>query len=317
MSPDLERQSPHWAGSGNSMRLGGRLDFSTGQHPQRDPAWDFAEAARQRGLVIDTVAGDGLLHRVHVEGDKHGSRNGWYTLFLDNVPAGAFGSWKGDWRESWHASGSSGMTPAERIRLNNALAEAKCRRDAETLQRWQVARDAAQAVWQSAASAHRAHAYLVRKQVQAHGIRQLNSLLLIPMRDADGVLWNLQSIDADGVKLFRKGARKTGTYHPIGGAVIDVLHIAEGYATAASVHEVTRQPVAVAFDCGNLDPVARVLRAKYPHARITICADNDANTTGNPGLTKARAAAAAIGGLVAIPPDPYNDFNDAACGVSP
>jgi putative DNA primase/helicase len=203
------------------------------------------------------------------------------------------------------------------MRMNAAIAEAKRKRDAETLQRWEVARDAAQAVWQSAAVAYPAHPYLQRKRVQAHGIRQLNGLLLVPMRDADGVLWNLQSIDADGVKLFRKGGRKTGLYHAIGGAVIDMLHIGEGYATAASVHEATRQPVAVAFDCGNLEPVARVLRAKYPQARIVICADNDSTTPGNPGLTKANAAAAAIGGRVAIPPEPFNDFNDAAQAVNP
>ncbi len=284
----------------------------------RNPAWDFADAARRHGLVIDDQAiGDGVLHRVHVEGDKHGTRNGWYVLHVDGVPAGVFGSNKGDWRESWHHNGSDGMTPSERARLNATLAEAKRQREAETLHRWQRAAESAQALWQMAAAAYPAHPYLARKSVKPHGIRQLDSLLLVPMRDADGDLWNVQTIADDGTKMFRKWARKTGTYHAIGGQVVDVLHIAEGYATAASIHEATRQPVAVAFDCGNLDPVARALRGKYPQARIVMCADNDVKTTGNPGLTKAKAAAAAIGGLVAIPPDGYNDFNDAARGVSP
>jgi len=68
----------------------------------------------------------------------------------------------------------------------------------------------------------------------------------------------------------------------------------------------------VASDSLKLEPVARTLRAKFPGAVITICADNDTSTPGNPGLTKANTAARAIGGYVAIPPHGYNDFNDAA-----
>ena len=297
-----------------SLRNKSAVDHTRTTH---DHLADFADAARGRGLHLDKVIGDGMLHRAHVEGDKHGTQNGWYLLHLDGVPAGAFGSWRGDWRETWKAGGSSLLSAAERMQLNAAVVAAKRQRDADTLHRWQSARESAQAVWQSAATPQPNHPYLKRKRVQAHGIRQLNDLLLVPMRDADGELWNLQSIDPEGRKLFRKGGRKTGLYHAIGGAVIDALHIAEGYATAASIHEAIGQPVAVAFDCGNLEPVARVLRAKYQQARIVICADNDTNTPGNPGLTKANAAAAAIGGLVAIPPEPFNDFNDAAQEANP
>ena len=286
------------------------------QAAHSDPAADFAKAARSHGLVIDSAVGDGAVHRVHVEDDKRGTRNGWYVLFLDGMPAGAFGSWKGDWRENWHANGSASMSASERMQLNAAIAEAKRKREAETLHKWKQAAESAQAYWQVAAAAHPAHPYLVRKAVKPHGIRQSDRFLLIPMRDIDGVLWNVQTINAAGMKLFRKDARKTGTYHAIGAPVLDVLHIAEGYATAASIHEATLQPVAVAFDCGNLAPVARALRAKYPQARIVLCADNDVHTEGNPGLTKARAAATAISGLLAIPPAGFNDFNDAARGVN-
>jgi putative DNA primase/helicase len=58
--------------------------------------------------------------------------------------------------------------------------------------------------------------------------------------------------------------------------------------------------------------VARALRVKFPKARITIAADNDTHTAGNPGLTRAREAAKAVGGFVVIPPEPFNDFNDVA-----
>jgi putative DNA primase/helicase len=53
--------------------------------------------------------------------------------------------------------------------------------------------------------------------------------------------------------------------------------------------------------------VVPALRARYPDKRLLICADNDATTKDNPGVTKAKAVAAQVGALVAIP-----DFSKAA-----
>ena len=46
--------------------------------------------------------------------------------------------------------------------------------------------------------------------------------------------------------------------------------------------------------------LAQALRRKFPDAEILVCADNDTETPGNPGLTRAREAAAAVGGLIAL-----------------
>src|SRR5207247_8290229 len=86
-------------------------------------------------------------------------------------------------------------------------------------------------------------------------------------------------------KLYLAGGRAAGCYHAIG-KPNGVLAVAEGYATAASIHQATGYAVAVAFDAGNLEPVAVALRAKYPELRIVVCADDDYLTAGNPGLTK-------------------------------
>ena len=49
-----------------------------------------------------------------------------------------------------------------------------------------------------------------------------------------------------------------------------------------------------------------------------LLADDDYRTIGNPGIAKAKEAAAAIGGVVAVPefgpnrPDDFKDFNDMA-----
>jgi putative DNA primase/helicase len=72
----------------------------------------------------------------------------------------------------------------------------------------------------------------------------------------------------------------------------------------------------MAFNAGNLLPVARALRGDFPDLRLIVCADDDAKTPGNPGLTKAREAAQAVGGLLAVPdfgsnrPEGATDFND-------
>lgn len=310
------RRSRREAGSSRiHHRLGGRLNSSAiAVLCSSDARLQFIDAMRAAGIVPadhDAIIGDGGIHRFRVEGDKPGSRNGWCILHMDGLPAGVFGTWKGGMCGTWR-SGRGPMTPAQRARFAAEIETAKRHRAAEIAERHRQAQDRARRLWGEAAAPRADHPYLVRKGIRPHGIRQLNGRLIVPMRDGDGVLWNVQTITNDGGKRFLYGGRKRGLYHAIGGAVTDELLIAEGYATAASLHAATGKPVAVAFDCGNLEPVARMLRAKFLDARITVCADNDTGTNGNPGLTKATAAARAVGGLIAVPPEPFNDFNDAA-----
>jgi len=137
--------------------------------------------------------------------------------------------------------------------------------------------------------------------------------MAVPLRDAAGRLWSLQSINGQGTKLFPRHGRKQGCFHlicePAGAAV---LAVAEGYATAASVHEATGWPVAVAFDAGNLLAVGRVLRERYPAARLVFAGDDDPTKPGNPGRTKAEAAAVALDAVAAFPSLPAVALEDAA-----
>lgn len=282
-----------------------------------DPRAALVVAIRDAGIAIDEperIVANGKLTRFHVDGDRHGSRNGWCVLFDDaGGVAGSFGHWRTGITGTWRM-GRGRLTDAERKRLREATAKAVRQHEAERAKRAEAAAARAVKLWSRAAQADPEHSYLVRKKIKAHGIRQYDNKLVIPLRDADGKLWTLEFIAPDGTKRFLGGGRKRGCYFGIGH--VDPGHgelcIAEGFATAASIHESTGNAVAVAFDAGNLGPVARELRAKFPGAVITICADNDADTEGNPGLTSATAAARAVGGYVAIPPRGYNDFNDAA-----
>lgn len=279
----------------------------------------FSDALTAAGLHPKAILADGALHRCAANGDKAGKQSGWYVLHLDGLPAGAYGDWRTGFTERWQSEAGGIMDEATRVRLSRAVAAATAQRERERLKSRLAAQQVARGRWRSAVPGCASHPYLRRKGVGVHGLRQLGDALLIPMRDASGTLWALQSITPDGDKRFMRGARKRGLYHAIGPQVGDVLCIAEGYATAASILEATGLPVAVAFDCGNLLQVARTLRGKFPRARLIVCADNDiatAERTGrNPGIEAATVAAQAVGGVVVSPSDfpamPEKEMSDA------
>ncbi len=262
----------------------------------------FLAALADAGLAMvkPEIVGDGRLHRYRVDGDKAGSTNGWYVLHDDDKPFAAFGSWKTGQSLTWTAARNGEMTEAERRALNERLAAARTARDAEQARTHAEAAKRAARLWAQARPASNDHPYLARKRVNAYGVRVLGSQLVIPARTADGELATLEFIAPDGSKRFLTGGRKRGCYHAIGRPELAIC-IAEGYATGATIHAATGHAVAIAFDAGNLGPVARALRSKFKRLALVICADNDTETEGNPGLTAATAAARAVGAALAVP----------------
>ena len=222
-------------------------------------------------------------------------------------------------------------SPAELAAQAKARREAREREEAERITRQRTAQADAAAQWQ-AASESGSSAYLDRKGIKPHGVRFAPAgVVLVPLCDAAGELWSLQRIlperPADGGpdKLLTKGGRKSGLMHwcgnPEGAAV---LLIAEGLATAASLHEATGHPACMAIDAGNLAHVGRAVRGRFKQTRIVICGDDDRDTharTGrNPGREKATEAAQAVRGLAVFPeglPDGGSDFNDLAQHAGP
>lgn len=273
----------------------------------------FLTVLRAAGLMLDVAMPDGRLRRVRAKGDCNGQRSGWYVLHAGPPMAGAYGNWKTGRNESWCYGGVGALSEVERVQLRDAVVRAQRQQQAEIAQRQAAARHLARERWQRADAASAEHPYLVAKGVGVHGLRQMEGKLLVPLRDAQGRLWSLQTIATDGSKRFLAGGRKRGLYYAVGRAVNDVVCVAEGYATAATIHEATGNPTAVAFDAGNLEPVACALRAKFPLATIVVCADDDAATAArlgvNPGLVSAQRAAAAVGGVVAMPPRPINEIS--------
>ena len=78
-----------------------------------------------------------------------------------------------------------------------------------------------------------------------------------------------------------------------GGAPEKLLYVAEGFATAATVHEATGSAVAFTFNANNLKSIAKALREKFANLEMVIFADDDHQTKGNPGIKKAIEASTA------------------------
>ena len=280
-----------------------------------DPVQDFMGAMAEAGVPMASdgrIVPDGKLHRYRVEGDKRGSKSGWYVLHTDDPPAGAFGCWKRRVQGTWSAKPEREFTPAERTRWLRRIEETKRAREEEERRARERAKERARALKEKAKPASPDHPYLRRKGVQAHGVRQLGERLLVPVTSG-GEIDGLQFIDPDGGKRFLRGTPKREHYFPIGtpnGSIV----IAEGYATAAAIHEATGTAAVVAFDASNVLPVAEAVRARFPEIEIIVAGDNDHATEGNPGRTAAEEAARAVGGRVAIPSfaagDPGTDWND-------
>lgn len=288
----------------------------------------FRAALVARDIVPpDPIIADGRLHRCNAAG-PHGRGDAAYLLHLDGLPAGGMKNWRdGLGWQTWRLDIGRTLSAAEREALRLRAQAASVQRRADAAHRHEHARQRAARIWAAARPAPADHPYLARKGVQAHGLRVYRGALLVPARDAGGALHGLQFIGASGIKRFLRGARVQGLYCPIGSpgdegrgephvAARDVVCVVEGFATGASVHEATGHVVAVAFHAANLAAVARAIRDTHPQAGIVVCADDDRDTPGNPGLTHARQAALAVGGLVAIPdfgpdhPAGASDFND-------
>ena len=203
------------------------------------------------------------------------------------------------------------LSDAEKAR-RQAESENK-RLEAERLRQegYERVKGTAQRIWAQSVPATLAHPYLTAKGITdpavVSGIRQNeynDSLRLQIPVFYDGQLYNLQSIDPTGDKRFLKDGRKDGGYTVIGDAskISNGVVIAEGFATAASIHQATGQPVIVAFDADNMVKVSETLARNLPSdTKVTIAVDNDAS---GKGLHSAQQAATLFNGrAITIEPE--------------
>jgi putative DNA primase/helicase len=285
-----------------------------------NPRAALLEVLRFHGIApVDPsiIVADGTLHRFDVEDDRRGTRNGWAVLHRDH---GAGGSWKSGVTCTWSSKATTRMTRQEKDEHFRLIRQAKAEAQRQREDEQRAAAERAAMLWEKAAPARTDHPYLVRKRIAPGNARQSGDLLTLKIEDVNGAIHSLQFIAANGTKRMLAGGAKRGHFILVSGSLpADLIVIAEGFATAmTAASQFPGAAVLAAVDAGNLEPVAMAIRAKYPAAQIVICADDDRKTDGNPGLTKARAAAAAVGGKLVRPvwpdgaPESLSDFNDLA-----
>ena len=269
----------------------------------------FRQAMQSAGIHYSgDIIADGKLHRFYIEGHKQGSKNGAYTLHLDDRPAGWFMDYRTGVAQTWRSGNVSSIS----YDFTQQIKEAKQQRESEIRQKQAEAAHTAKYIWSKSRPIAKKenHQYLITKNIQQHNARIYRESLVIPIFDQSDSLVNLQFITPEGEKRFLSDGRKKGCFHILGGLSERIL-ICEGFATGASLHEDSAQRVVVAFDAGNLLPVAMNIHELSPSTEIIICGDNDLSGIGQ---SKAKEAALAIGGKVLIPPAPGQDWNDLIAG---
>jgi len=278
------------------------------------PDTQLIDAMRAAGLEPpETIQMDGKIHRFR-SGTKgspgHGDKPGWYLIFGDGIPAGRFGCWRLGMEVTWRADVGRKLTDFEEMAHARRINEAKVLRDAAQERQHQVAIETVEKIWLSGVAAHPDHPYLKRKGIQTHGARTTgDGRLMVPLYDKDGTLNTLQYIDEDGGKLYHPGGKSGGKFWMLGTMdEIGTLYVAEGFATAATIHETTSRPCVVAYSASSIVPVTASLREMYGIEQdIVIVADHDKHGVGQ---RYADQASAKFGARVVMPPIEGMDAND-------
>lgn len=246
---------------------------------------DVVGQLRGAGLLFDQLE-VGRMVRCKVEGERE--KRGWYSLHQLQINdgnvliVGSYGVWRGAENNATKIElRKRELTVEQRDSLRKRLAEDKRRAEQQRRAEAEKAAQRAASAWAKCTPTGECD-YLVRKGVGAHGVRfSPSGAMVIPILDASAKIHGLQVIRSKTrakralEKEYWPGGMSTkGHFHLIGMPSWVVL-LAEGYATGASLHEATGLPVAIAFDAGNLGPVASALRKRYRMAKILVCADDD------------------------------------------
>ena len=278
------------------------------------PEVQLSDAIQAAGLEPpEQIYIDGKLHRFRT-GTRgrggHGDKSGWYVAYPDGVPAGRFGCWREGLDTSWRADIGRPLDADELMAHQRRMEEAKAARDAELEKSREMAAVVVERIWTQAQAASADHPYLARKGIKAHGARvTADGRLVVPLYDADGTLASLQYIDHAGGKLYHPGGQTGGKFWMVGAMdAPGALYVAEGFATAATIHERTDRPCVVSYSASNLVSATQAMRERFGVTQdIVIVADHDRHGVGQ---RYAEQASAKYGATVVMPPIEGMDAND-------
>ena len=258
---------------------------------------------------------DGRFHTYKTPGDTESSRKNGKAGYAVIDPArlvGVFGSYRpGECAPTvieFQLPDGQSPSDAERAAILKRLQE-----EHERLE--QDAADRAGKAWDAAAADLADHRYLQARGVldmakAVPGVLRLHnrSMLLAPMFDAAGKLWNLQRIDADGRKRFLDHARTAGLalWVPAAPAAGQRWWVTEGVAKALAVQGATSDSVLCAYSAGNLGAALEEHGKDRDLNLCTVAADNDA--AGRTAVEPVQRRWPMVRAI--YPPDGVGDWND-------
>lgn len=291
---------------------------------------EFRAHLAAQGLFPQTLLADGKLHRFSV-GDGKKNDHGWYVLHDMPVVTGIYGNWaESDEAHKWSQRRRSTFTQEEREAYREQMRKASEQREQERIKNAGECVERVKDQWKAIKGATQDNHYAERKGIKPYGARQMaghsKGPLMILIRDADSNISSAQFISSDGSKKFATGGKVGGCYFALKGKGFEYgssILICEGYATACTIYEAFKErfTVVAALSAKNMGPVAKVMKAKFPEARIVICAEDDWKKADNVGLVCARDASMMIGAALAVPvfgadrKEKETDFNDMASAV--
>lgn len=271
------------------------------------------------------IVGDGKLCRFHIEGDKRGSKNGYYLLFMNNIACGIYGTWKEGVTHKWCSKRREDMSHQEHKAYKQQVAEAKRQYAKDRVRAQTKAARLAKNIFCSCPFANASHPYLARKCIKKFYARQQGENLVLPIININDELSSLQYITPNGKKWFLPNGAITSHFIPIQHRLIKgrKILICEGFSTGGALAQAYPDACVIAAgNAGNLKPVALNIRQHLPEAELIICADDDQLNPNNPGVNKGQEAAIAANALFIKPqwpldaPKHLTDFNDLFCWLS-
>lgn len=278
-------------------------------------AMDEAGMAPASGQRIDVVGGKTC--RYQINGDRQGTKNGAFCVYVDERPSGWLQNWKSGDKLTFTMKDLPALSASDKERFRQEMEQARVDRAQEAEKEHAKVAAQARQQWNSAKAAAPDHSYLTKKGVSGYTLKQDGETLLVPLYDKDSKkIINLQRIFPSGDKRPITGGRMKGVFSPIGRSPNGPVLVCEGWATGATLYKLTGYTVVCAMTAGNLPEIARMVKLMKEDREVLICADNDHATERkegkNPGKTYANKAAEAAKLGVPIWPDftPEEDGSD-------
>ena len=239
----------------------------------RDEWHEIGRAGIAAGLSIDDI------DNWSASAENYKGRRDVETAFRTVKPTGGTGA-----GTLFHAAKQHGFNDTNGTRPSLPLGkDAKAPHKAAA----QAASANAIDVWERCIAATPAEAYIDRKRGSPDGLRVypasaeplkiggvgMTGALVVPCYAPDGeTLLTLQLIPLAGDKKNLPGASFNDGFFTVG-EIIDRVYIVEGIGQAWACNTATGAAAVVCFGAGRMMTVAKVLRDKYPAARLVIVPD--------------------------------------------